>query len=409
MPQAPARRAAGGSSDVAKLVGLHHRRRGWAWVAVGSAIGLVVYVGIDVNLFKNLTGKAETLGVIPAFVLLALVLAGLVAVIADTSRIHRADAAVRVSAKGRVSHYPLYAHAHRYPPHHHGSWVFAIVMLVVMTGIAVFLLPAQVNSWAYAVGAENHDTFNPVSYGQACGGSVSHGGGGCRTVTEGYLSKSGAHVTWGTPVPLGQPFSVREPLWAWGTGRTLTNGDGSAIPTIVAGLFFDGVALLLLYVLVVIMRGTSSRRSSAEVRARLARIRAEPAEHIFPIAVIAEVAFVAVLAVSEVGADTEPALACFAAGSVRRRRSRLPHVVSIRRNSSSSTRRPRRWRCRRSDPGKRGRRHRTRWPRRRTFPRCPAGTGKPRRHYQVPRRSCRPLRSCGCRPQAVNWRHPHRR
>jgi hypothetical protein len=231
-------------------------------VAAGSAIGLVVYVGIDVNLFENLTGTAETLSVIPAFVLLALVLAGLVVVIADTSRIYRADAAARVSAKGRVSHYPLYAHAYRYPPRHHGSWVFALVVLVAMTGIAVFLLPAQVNSWAYAVGAENQDTFNPVSYGQACGGSVSHGGGGgCHTVTEGYLSNSGAHVTWGAQVPLGQPFSVRDPLWAWGTGRTLTSGDGSAIPTIVAGLFFDAVALLLLYVLVVIMRGTSSGRS----------------------------------------------------------------------------------------------------------------------------------------------------
>jgi hypothetical protein len=69
-------------------------------------------------------------------------------VIVDTSRIHRADEAVRVSAKGSVSHYPLYAHAHRYPPRHRGSWVFAIFMLVAMTGITVFLLPAEVNSWA---------------------------------------------------------------------------------------------------------------------------------------------------------------------------------------------------------------------------------------------------------------------
>ena len=45
MPQAPARRATSESSDVAKLVRLHHRRRGWAWVAIGSVIGLVVYVG----------------------------------------------------------------------------------------------------------------------------------------------------------------------------------------------------------------------------------------------------------------------------------------------------------------------------------------------------------------------------
>jgi hypothetical protein len=258
MPQTPVRRASSESSDVAKLVRLHHRRRGWAWVAIGSAIGLVVYAGIGISLFENLTGTAETLRVIPVFVLLALLLAGLVVVIVDTSRIHRADAAVRVSAKGSVSHYPLYAHAHRYPPHHHGSWVFVIVMLVAMTSLAVLLLPADVNSWAYAVGAENQDTFNPVSYGPAC---ITVPRRGCHTVTEGYLSKSGADVTWGSQMPLGQPFSVRDPLWAWGTGRTLISGDGSAIGTIVAGLFFDGVALLLLYVLVVIVRDTPSRRS----------------------------------------------------------------------------------------------------------------------------------------------------
>jgi hypothetical protein len=259
MPQAPAQRAASQSSDVAGLVRLHHRRRGWAWVATGSAIGLVVYLGIDVNQFENLTGTAGILSAIAVFVLLALVLAGLVMVVVDTSRIHRADAAVQVSAKGSVSHYPLYAHAHRYPPRHHGSWVFVVVMLVAMTGITVFILPAEVNSWAYVVGAENHDTFNPVSYGQVCVGLPR--GGGCHTVTEGYLSNSGAHVIWDSPVPLGQPFGVRDPLWAWGRGRNLITDGGSAVANIVAGLFFNGVALLLLYVLVVIVRDTSSRRS----------------------------------------------------------------------------------------------------------------------------------------------------
>jgi hypothetical protein len=260
MPQAPARRATSKSPDVAKLVRLHHRRRGWAWVAIGSVIGLAVYVGINVNQFENLTGTAEILSAVPVLVLLALVLAGLVVVIADTSRIHRADAAVLVSARGSVSHYPLYAHAHSYPPRHHGSWVFAIVMLVAMTGITVALLPAQVNSWAYAFGAENQDTFNPVSYSQACS-HLSRGGGGCHTVTEGYLSKSGADVTWGSQVPLGRPFSARAPLWDWGRGRTLLSGEGSAIANIIGGLFFDGVTLLLLYVLVVITRDKSSRRS----------------------------------------------------------------------------------------------------------------------------------------------------
>jgi hypothetical protein len=279
MSQAPARRAAAESSDVASLVRLHHRRRGWAWVAVGSVLGVAVYAGIDINLLDKLTGTAEVLGVIPVFVLLALALAGLVVVIIDTARMRRADAATRVSAKGSVSHYPLYAHVHRYPPRHHGSWVAAIFMLVAMTSIAVFILPSQVNAWAYVVGAENHDTFNPVSYGQLCG-AVTARTRSCTTVTEGYLSDTGARVTWDSQVPLGQPFSVRDPLWSWGTGRHLIDGEGSAIPDILAGLFFDGVALLLLYVVFVIVRETSPRRrQQPPVPARAAAGGASPAHH----------------------------------------------------------------------------------------------------------------------------------
>jgi hypothetical protein len=264
MPQAQARRPTSGSSDVSKLVALHHRRRGWAWVAAVSAIGLVVYAGIDVNLSESLTGTAATLSAISVSALLALVLVGLVVVIVDTARIHRAEAGAQVSAKGSVSHYPLYAHAHRYPPRHVGSWVAAIFMLLAMTGITVWILPPEVNSWAYVVGAGNRDTFNPVSYSQACSGQLVRRGGGCHIVTEGYLSKAGTRVTWGSQVPLGQPFSVRDPLWSWGTGRNLDTytGDGAAIPTIVAGLFFDAMTLLLLYIVVVILRDTSPARRS---------------------------------------------------------------------------------------------------------------------------------------------------
>ncbi len=251
-----------GLSDVARLVRLHHRRRGWAWVATGSTIGLVVYAGISLHRSGNLTAAAEALRVIPVIALLALALAGLVVVIVDTARIHRADAADRVSAKGGVSHYPVYAHAHRYPPRHHGSWVAAIGMLAAMTAIAAFFLPAQVNSWAFMLGAEHQDTFHPMSYAQSCSG-MTRRGGGCTTVTEGYLSRSGQAATWGTQVALGQPFSARDPVWAWGTGRTLISGDSSAIPTILADLFFDALALLLLYVLFALMRHTPppSRRS----------------------------------------------------------------------------------------------------------------------------------------------------
>jgi hypothetical protein len=266
MPHAPAQKAARQSARVARLVRLHHRRRGWAWVAVGSLIGLAVYAGISVHVLDNRTGTAEALGLIPLLVLLALALAGLVVVIVDTSLIHRADAAVRVSAKGKVTHHPVYAHVHRYPPRHRASWAAAILMLLAMTSLAVFYLPAGVNALGYVVGAEQPDTFHPVSYGQACtiGSRLSH----CRVVTEGYLSRSGAHVTWYTQVPLARPFTVRDPIWAWGSGRTLTADVGSAIPTIIGSLFFDGVTLLLVYALVVLVREADV---SASVRRKPAR------------------------------------------------------------------------------------------------------------------------------------------
>ena len=125
-----------------------------------------------------------------------------------------------------------------------------------MTSITAYILPAEVNAWAYVIGAEHQDTFNPVSYSQACGGVTArtmH----CNTVTVGYLSDSGATVTWDSQVPLHQPFSTRDPLWVWGTGRGLIDDYGSAIGTIAGGLFFDAVALLLLYVVVVLLGSTS--------------------------------------------------------------------------------------------------------------------------------------------------------
>jgi hypothetical protein len=247
----------GASSNVATLVTLHHRRRGWAWVTAGSAIGLAVYAGIDANVFEHATGTAGTLSVIPVFVLLGLVLAGLVVVIVDTSRLHRADPAVRVKAKGGVSHHPVYAHAYRWPPRHRGSWVAVVVMLVAMTCFTAYLLPQEVNAWAYVVGAEKQDTFHPVSYSQCPMVYLRR----CYVVTEGYLSGTGAEVNWGSQVPLGKPFGIRDPLWDWGSGRQLIDGDGTAVPDIVADLFFDAVALLLLFVLLVFARETSPRPS----------------------------------------------------------------------------------------------------------------------------------------------------
>src|SRR5215472_2247030 len=200
MPEAPAQRDNRQGSDVTSLVRLHHRRRGWAFVATGSAIGLAVDAGIDASLPGSRTGTAEAFSAIPLFVLAALAVAGLVVVIVDTSLIHRADAALRMSARASVSHYPWYAHAHRWPPRHPGSWVAAMFMLLAMTTITVYIVPQEVNAWAYVVGAAKQDTFNPVSYSTSCS-IIGRRGVSCQTVTQGYLSHSGTNAIWGSQVP----------------------------------------------------------------------------------------------------------------------------------------------------------------------------------------------------------------
>jgi hypothetical protein len=40
---------------------------------------------------------------------------------------------------------------------------------------------------------------------------------------------------------------VREPVWNWGFGGQLINGDGSAIAYIVLGVLLDGFAVLILF------------------------------------------------------------------------------------------------------------------------------------------------------------------
>lgn len=242
------KRSSGQSPETGNAVRLLHRRRGWAWTACVSLIGLVVYVIIGAHFFENLTGALGVISVIPVFALIALALTGLVVVIVDTVRLHRHEPDVRASAKAGTSHHPLYAHAYRYPPRHRGSWLFGLFMLFFLALPAILYLPRQVNGFAYVAGAGRQDTFVATSYHQVCGR------GGCSTVTDGYLQNTGADVTWTGQVPLGQSFSVRDPTWDWGSGRTLISGTGDAIGVIVLSLFFDFLAGLMLLAVVMIAR-----------------------------------------------------------------------------------------------------------------------------------------------------------
>jgi hypothetical protein len=54
--------------------------------------------------------------------------------------------------------------------------------------------------------------------------------------------------------PLGQALPVREPIWQWGSGSQLADGNGAAIGLIFAGVLFDGAAALVLVHVIKLVR-----------------------------------------------------------------------------------------------------------------------------------------------------------
>ena len=218
--------------EVDATVRLLHRRRGWVWTTVISVVAWLVACGLLGSLAPNASGTGLALSAIFILLLTLFGLGALVASVIDTVRLHRLDGGVRRQAVRRTRHYPVRAHAYSYPPRHRFSWVFGWVMMVILLCIGVVSLPGLVDGVAYLAGAESSSTFLPVSYGQACGR------GGCSTVTYGVLA-NGANVTWPDQVPLGKAIAVRQPLWNWGFGSQMIDGNWSAVGTIFAGLLFS--------------------------------------------------------------------------------------------------------------------------------------------------------------------------
>jgi len=231
--------AAASDAAVAAAVQLMHRRRGWLWTTFISVIAWIVACGLLGSLDPNGSGPGVAVGAILILLLTAVAIVGLIASIVDTVRLRRLDPAVRRQAVPRTAHYPARAHAYSYPPKHRFTWVFGWIVMAIVLGIGVAALPGLVDGIAYATAAESTTVFTPLAYGQDCGRS------GCSTVTNGFLS-DGASATWPNQVPLGQSFTVREPLWDWGFGTQLIDGDGTAAGVIVAGVLFDGCSVLIL-------------------------------------------------------------------------------------------------------------------------------------------------------------------
>jgi hypothetical protein len=257
--------------EVAATVRLLHRRRGWVWTTVISVVAWVTACGLLGSLAPNASGAGLAVAAIFILLLTAVAVVALVASVIDTVRLRRRDAGVRVQARHRTAHYPVRAHAYSYPPRHRFTWVFSWVMMAILLCIGVASLPGLVDGVAYLAGAESSSTFLPLSYGQVCGR------GGCSTVTYGALA-NGASVTWPDQVPLDQPFAVREPLWNWGFGAQMIDGDGTAIGTIVAGLLFNLFAVFILVHLFKLARRWLRHRQLGRQMAGVTRLpgRADP-------------------------------------------------------------------------------------------------------------------------------------
>jgi hypothetical protein len=240
-----------------------------------SVVAWVVACGLLGALAPNASGAGLAVSAIFILLLTAVAVVALAASVVDTVRLRRGDAGVRRQAMHRAAHYPVRAHAYSYPPRHGFTWAFSWVMMAILLGIGIASLPGVVDGVAYLAGAESSSTFLPISYGQDCGRS------GCTTVTYGVLA-NGASVTWPDQVPLDQAFAVREPLWDWGFGSRMIDGDGTAIVTIIAGAAFNVFGVFILIHLIKLARRWLRHRQLGQQMAGVTRLPGGPASMVTP-------------------------------------------------------------------------------------------------------------------------------
>ena len=145
-----------GESDpaVAAAVRLLHRRRGWIWATAISVVAFLVACGLLGARAPDASGAGVAVASVFILLLAATAVVGLVAAIVDTVRVHRLDPGVRAQAAPRTAHYPVRAHAYRYPPRHRWTWVFSWLVMAILLGLGVVALPALVDGVAYLAGAE---------------------------------------------------------------------------------------------------------------------------------------------------------------------------------------------------------------------------------------------------------------
>jgi hypothetical protein len=235
---------------LAAAVRLVRRRRWWGWTTLAAFIAFLIAMSVYSSRYSDATGSGPVAILAIALAIAALTVTGAVIVVATSVQLGRRTAAQRAQAISRARH-----NAARRSRAGRLDWLLASGLLVAGLGAAVLFLPGLVNGVAY-LSRGNMATFVPRGYAQSCS---THGG--CSTVTVGFLRTGGGSVsaTWPHKVPLGRPFQVREPVWTWGLGSALINGDGIAVGAALISLLFDGLALLATIYFIKVVRSRLDR------------------------------------------------------------------------------------------------------------------------------------------------------
>lgn len=250
---------------VAATVHLMHRRRGWSWVLASTLVTLLALVAIRLGLWAGATGALAVFSDITLILLLAVAVLAVAMVITESGRLRRRYAAVRTAAASRTSHHPVAHHPFRTPVHDLASHAFVWFILSIVLIVTALSLPDQVNAYAYVAGAGKSVPFMPQSYSVSC--TISRRGGSCSTATNGVLETDPpVSVAWNGQVPLGQPFQVREPVWAGWATPALMNGD-TAATGIGGGLIFDLATVCVIAGFVHMARRARRRRRRAVSKA----------------------------------------------------------------------------------------------------------------------------------------------
>jgi hypothetical protein len=241
--------------DVTDAVRLMHRRHGWSDAAGASFLACILAIGASGNAAENGTpAPAWFEGIV--FVLGALTVICLVALVTYSARLRRAPPAVRAQAASITARHLHGRRAHHYPPRHRLTWILRWIGMLVILLVAVVSVPAPVDGVAYLAGAERTVTFDPVSYQTNCDQY------GCQTATDGFLEIGNADISasWPDVVPLGRPFQVREPAWRWGLGQAMIDSNTTAVIAIAVSLLIEGAAVLVLILMFRLVRNWRQHR-----------------------------------------------------------------------------------------------------------------------------------------------------